>query len=296
MEKKKYYFGLDIGTDSVGYAVTDEEYNLIKFHGEPAWGVTVFNKAVGGEERRMYRTARRRAYRKKIRIQWLQELFAVEIAKVDEKFYKRLRESYLYREDAEDQYTLFCDSNYTDKDYYRQYPTIHHLITDLMESVEPHDVRLVYLACAWLVAHRGHFLSNVSKEKVGEIRDFEATFNKLNQFLEEKGCQIPWRERNIENISVALKKKESVKDKIKSLTVAMLGEKKLPKESQEDFPYSFEAITKLLAGGKCKLKELFVNDDYEEIGSISLDMDEEKFAEIMSAIGEDYDLIAALKK
>ena len=295
MEKKKYYFGLDIGTDSVGYAVTDEEYNLIKFHGEPAWGVTVFNKAVGGEERRMYRTARRRAYRKKIRIQRLQELFAVEIAKVDEKFYKRLRESYLYREDAEDQYTLFCDSNYTDKDYYRQYPTIHHLITDLMESVEPHDVRLVYLACAWLVAHRGHFLSNVSKEKVGEIRDFEATFNKLNQFLEEKGCQIPWRERNIENISVALKKKESVKDKIKSLTVAMLGEKKLPKESQEDFPYSFEAIMKLLAGGKCKLKELFVNDDYEEIGSISLDMDEEKFAEIMSAIGEDYDLIAALR-
>ena len=63
MEKKKYYFGLDIGTDSVGYAVTDEEYNLIKFHGEPAWGVTVFNKAVGGEERRMYRTARRRSCR-----------------------------------------------------------------------------------------------------------------------------------------------------------------------------------------------------------------------------------------
>lgn len=295
MEKKKYYLGLDIGTDSVGYAVTDKEYNLIKFHGEPAWGVTVFDKAGGCEKRRMRRTARRRLDRKKIRIQLLQELFAVEIAKVDEKFYKRLRESYLYREDAEDQYTLFCDPNYTDKDYYRQYPTIHHLITDLMESVEPHDVRLVYLACAWLIAHRGHFLSNVSKDNLTEIRDFEATFDKLNQFLEEKGCQIPWRGRNIENISVALKKKESVKDKVKSLTVAMLGEKKLPKESQEDFPYSLEAIIKLLAGGKCKLKELFVNDDYEEIGSISLDMDEKKFAEIMSAIGEDYDVIAALR-
>ena len=228
MEKKKYYLGLDIGTDSVGYAVTDKEYNLIKFHGEPAWGVTVFDKAGGCEKRRMRRTARRRLDRKKIRIQLLQELFAVEIAKVDEKFYKRLRESYLYREDAEDQYTLFCDPNYTDKDYYRQYPTIHHLITDLMESVEPHDVRLVYLACAWLIAHRGHFLSNVSKDNLTEIRDFEATFDKLNQFLEEKGCQIPWRGRNIENISVALKKKESVKDKVKSLTVAMLGEKKLP--------------------------------------------------------------------
>ena len=32
MERKNYYYlGLDIGTDSVGYAVTDENYALIKF-------------------------------------------------------------------------------------------------------------------------------------------------------------------------------------------------------------------------------------------------------------------------
>ena len=37
MKNKKYYLGLDIGSDSVGYAVTDEEYNLLKFHGEPTW-------------------------------------------------------------------------------------------------------------------------------------------------------------------------------------------------------------------------------------------------------------------
>ncbi|SFU38410.1 CRISPR-associated endonuclease Csn1 [Butyrivibrio sp. M55] len=30
---KRYYVGLDIGTDSVGYAVTDEKYDLKKFHG-----------------------------------------------------------------------------------------------------------------------------------------------------------------------------------------------------------------------------------------------------------------------
>ena len=31
MEKKskKIYLGLDIGTDSVGYAVTDDQYNLL---------------------------------------------------------------------------------------------------------------------------------------------------------------------------------------------------------------------------------------------------------------------------
>ena len=30
---KKYYLGLDIGTNSVGWAVTDENYNLCKYAG-----------------------------------------------------------------------------------------------------------------------------------------------------------------------------------------------------------------------------------------------------------------------
>lgn len=29
----KYYIGLDIGTNSVGWAVTDEYYNVLKFRG-----------------------------------------------------------------------------------------------------------------------------------------------------------------------------------------------------------------------------------------------------------------------
>ena len=37
MKNEKYYIGLDIGTDSVGYAVTDEQYTLCKFKGEPMW-------------------------------------------------------------------------------------------------------------------------------------------------------------------------------------------------------------------------------------------------------------------
>ena len=57
---EKYYLGLDIGTDSVGYAVTDNQYTLKKFHGEPAWGVTIFDAASQAAERRMYRVNRRR--------------------------------------------------------------------------------------------------------------------------------------------------------------------------------------------------------------------------------------------
>ena len=42
---KKYYLGLDIGTDSVGYAVVDSEYSLLKYKGEPMWGVHLFDGA-----------------------------------------------------------------------------------------------------------------------------------------------------------------------------------------------------------------------------------------------------------
>lgn len=295
MQKKKYYIGLDIGTNSVGYAVTDIEYNLIKTHGKSAWGVTAFDEASGCVERTSFRTGRRRRDRIKFRVQLLQELFALEIAKVDEKFYERLQKSHLYREEVGESYTLFCDASYTDVEYYRQYPTIHHLITDLMENSEPHDVRLVYLACSWLITHRGHFLSNVNRENVGEIRDFETVFHKLNTFLTENGYQIPWSTENFMEISKVLKKKDTVTSKFKSLVATMLQGKKPSKEPLEEFPYSLEAVIKLLAGGTCKLKDLFAKEDYEDAGSICLGMDEEKYAEVMTAIGEDYELINALR-
>ena len=44
MKNEKYYVGLDIGTDSVGYAVTNERYDLCKFRGEPMWGFLLLNK------------------------------------------------------------------------------------------------------------------------------------------------------------------------------------------------------------------------------------------------------------
>ena len=43
--KRGYYLGLDIGTDSIGYAVTDEQYHLLRFHGNDAWGSHVFDSA-----------------------------------------------------------------------------------------------------------------------------------------------------------------------------------------------------------------------------------------------------------
>ena len=76
-EKKsfgEYYLGIDAGTDSVGWAVTDENYNVLKFHGKAMWGVRLFEEAQTAADRRALRTARRRQGRKVQRTKLLQEL------------------------------------------------------------------------------------------------------------------------------------------------------------------------------------------------------------------------------
>ena len=60
MEDEKIFLGLDIGTDSIGYAVTNQGYQLKKYNGNPIWGVTLFEAANLNTERRSFRSARRR--------------------------------------------------------------------------------------------------------------------------------------------------------------------------------------------------------------------------------------------
>lgn len=85
-EKMEYYLGLDMGTNSVGWAVTDKEYRLMRAKGKDLWGVRLFERANTAEERRAYRINRRRRQREVARIGILKELFADEIAKVDANF------------------------------------------------------------------------------------------------------------------------------------------------------------------------------------------------------------------
>ena len=96
---EKYYLGLDIGTNSVGWAVTDPSYRLERFHKKDMWGIRLFEQADTAADRRTKRTNRRRLQRRHKRIQLLQELFAEEMAKVDDTFFLRLNESKLHFED-----------------------------------------------------------------------------------------------------------------------------------------------------------------------------------------------------
>lgn len=155
MNNNDYYVGFDIGTDSIGMAVTDTSYQLLKYKGKSMWFVKLFDASMTAEERRVFRSATRRLSRKKERISLLQMLFNSEIAKKDPAFFQRLKESNLYGEDktVDTPYAVFADKEYTDKNFHCDYPTVFHLRKELILNSKQHDVRLVYLALHHLIKH-----------------------------------------------------------------------------------------------------------------------------------------------
>lgn len=178
-----YYLGLDVGTNSVGWAVTDTDYNVSRFHGNSMWGVRLFDEANDASGRRSSRTSRRRLARRKQRLLLLELMFAEEIAKIDPDFFVRLRESSLFEDDktVSGKYALFNDSSFSDKDYLKAYPTAFHLRSDLLHSTEAHDIRLVFLALHHIIKNRGHFLfdSDVDVDGITVVEALE----EFNVFL-----------------------------------------------------------------------------------------------------------------
>ena len=46
MEKEGITLGLDMGTNSLGWAVVDNSTNdLVSYHGHPMWGVRMFSES-----------------------------------------------------------------------------------------------------------------------------------------------------------------------------------------------------------------------------------------------------------
>lgn len=193
METKEYYLGLDLGTSSVGWAVTDKNYKIMRAKGKDLWGVRLFEEAETAAGRRTNRVARRRRQRETARIGLLKEYFADAVAEVDDSFYERLEESKYHFEDKmlQDRNSIFADKDYTDKDYYKEYPTIYHLRMELINNSDKHDVRLVYLALLNMFKHRGHFLNEglQAEESSSGIKESYAILQALAS--EQYGLELP---------------------------------------------------------------------------------------------------------
>ena len=250
MENKVWYLGLDIGTASVGWAATDTEYKIIRKNKKRLWGVRLFEEATTAQERRTYRSNRRRLARRKWRLYLLEELFSEEIARVDSNFYLKLRESKYHYEDKTHKvpFAIFNDKDYTDKDYYKEYPTIYHLRTSLMTEKEP-DIRKVFLAIHHILKNRGHFLLQGQSFKDGNIN------NLIKELLELDILHHDLEVNNeiIENIKNIAIEKKNLTEKINSL------KKLFPKEKQ------LLEVFRVILGGKSSLDKIFAIEEYKEL-------------------------------
>ncbi len=202
MGKKKvdYNIGLDIGVSSVGWAVTDSNYKLLKKGNKNLWGSRLFDGTEGAKNRRIQRSTRRRYNKRRERIRLLKEAMSDLVLNIDPSFYHRLdKTTFLDKEDKEKMlgdnykahYNLFVGNELTDKIFYKKYKTIYHLRYELATSKERADPRLIYLALHHIIKYRGNFLY--------EGQNFDFNNKNIKEELLELLCFIA--ERN--HISVS---------------------------------------------------------------------------------------------
>ena len=298
-KQKPYYIGLDCGTSSVGWAVTDENYHLLRRKGKTLWGVRLFDEAQPAADRRTARSSRRRLARRKRRIKLLQNLFRTEIDKIDSNFYTRLRESFFREEDklfsiqpekdgvALSKNALFNDKNFSDRDFHQEYPTIWHLRNAIIRSVNDQnkhfDIRLYYLAIEHILKHRGHFLREGELHGAGNFSDlwkeFLVALDKFSLAVD------PAKQAELESL---LKDKRTSKiDKKKQLAKLILTHDEVETDktsklmSVNDAPAGgIKELSTLLVGGKANLAKLFnVDVDKDEEKNLKLSFVEDNFEE-----------------
>lgn len=293
VKNNEYYVGLDIGTHSVGWAVTTKAYNIKKFNGKSMQGVRMFDEMKTAEMRRIHRSSRRRLARRKDRLNLLQAYFKDEIDKIDPHFFTRLDEGFLQDVDrtVKRVHTLFDDKDFNDKDFYKRYKTIYHLRNELVTSTEKHDIRLVYLAIHHIMKSRGHFLFEGELDSQGNITELLENLNQLTE--------------NIFGINVyELNSKESQEAFQAVLLNPRLNRtnryneiKKFTNPIISKTEKHFEEIHKMISARSSNLANLFFESELEKDLKIDFYNDnlDEKLEELNMLNDEEYKLVEVIK-
>lgn len=272
-----YNIGLDMGTGSVGWAVTDAQGRLLHFKKQPTWGSRLFDSAQPASEARVHRGQRRRYVRRRWRLDLLQKLFEPAMAEVDPGFFMRINQSRTIEGDP-----VFT-KDFTKADYYDRFPTIYHLRAYLMDTDEQADLRLVYLAIHNIVKHRGNFLRQGEKLTAKTAKTSDA-LKSLN------GALKAWRESReyeftkLDEPSVAKiladerssrsQKAKDIQALVKVDTADAAANKKLAK-----------ALSYAVVGLQCEFKDVF--GDFEcEATKLALS-DDEKLEALQAACPDD---------
>lgn len=292
---RKYYLGLDMGTSSVGWAVTDENYRLLRAKGKDLWGIREFDEALTAVDRRTHRISRRRRQRSLVRIGLLKEYFHNEIAGKDPLFFQRLDNSKYHLEDKDEPVRtrngIFNDPDYKDADYYKQFPTIFHLRKELLNNPAPHDVRLVYLALLNMFKHRGHFL-NAGLSGEGSGRKMEDVY-RLFRDAAADGAEVSFPEDiSQDKLTEILGSRDFSRSRKAEELAGLFGVEK--KEKQKT------AFIRAICGLKVKAELLFNDLVLEEDKKVDICFSDfgydEKLPELMDDLGENFYNIVELMK
>lgn len=295
LKKTNYSIGLDIGTNSVGWAVVDDNMNLVKRCKKHLWGSRLFDTRETAEKRRKFRGARRRLLRRRIRIAMLNKIFADFIG--DENFFVRMQESFLQKGDRSlrNKDILFdeaCECTITkdngeritissDSDFYKLYPTIYHLRMDIMAHPNwQFDPKLIYLAVHHILKNRGNFINEdmaTQGEKVDLLDLLSQMLNSacdildidINEIDEFSECKWIYKlNTNAEQFLAILQDNALSKKEQKTKIESDFDCKKDNKEIVEIF--------KMLVGYKFGLSNIFPNncEDKTDYDLSSADADE----------------------
>ena len=296
MSNKPYSIGLDIGTNSVGWAVITDDYKVPskkmkvlgntdkRFIKKNLIGALLFDEGTTAEDRRLKRTARRRYTRRKNRLRYLQEIFSEEMSKVDSSFFHRLDDSFLVPEDKRgSKYPIFATLA-EEKEYHKKFPTIYHLRKHLADSKEKTDLRLIYLALAHMIKYRGHFLYEESFDiKNNDIQKIFSEFISIydNTF---EGSSLIGQNAQVEAIFTDKISKSAKRERVLKL---------FPDEKSTGL---FSEFLKLIVGNQADFKKHF---DLEEKAPLQFSKDtyDEDLENLLGQIGDDFaDLFLVAKK
>ena len=296
MENKKYSIGLDIGTNSVGFAVITDDYKVPskkmkvmgntdkRFIKKNLIGALLFDEGTTAEARRLKRTARRRYTRRKNRLRYLQEIFFEEMSKLDSSFFHRLDDSFLIPEDKRaSKYPIFATLA-EEKEYHKQFPTIYHLRKQLADSKEKADLRLIYLALAHMIKYRGHFLY----EDTFDIKnnDIQKIFNEFISIYDNifEGSSLSEQNVQVEAILTDKISKSAKRERVLKL---------FPDEKSTGL---FSEFLKLIVGNQADFKKHFNLEEKAPL-QFSKDTYDEDLENLLGQIGDDFaDLFVVAKK
>ncbi|WP_249028722.1 type II CRISPR RNA-guided endonuclease Cas9 [Tannockella kyphosi] len=295
VKKKKiiYTIGIDIGTNSVGWAVVDEYHKLVRFKRENMWGTRLFETANVAKERRLSRGTRRKFNKRRERIRWLDYFFMGEVIKVDPLFIKKIKEaSFLDYEDKKEllgtniPVNLF-NSQEEERDYFKMYPTVYHLRKALMTVEEKMDPRYVYLALHHIIKYRGNFLYEGQE------------FNANNIEIEDKLMDLFSQMQVIygENESISQEEIDLIKIILSSTSMNATAKKKeIVAKVKWQNSKRMENIFSVILGLKIKLTKLFEIKDIDDKVVLHFKNEEytEKLADYESELGEKMEFIALL--